>query len=141
MVLGRFKLQGPNATFFLLQPLLMIGWGIALVAAGKWFARNDVAWLSELIATALGAPRDGASVTLDALMNVDADTVPMTLKVAAILVAASGAMALVAGVAGSHLWPSLVQAGESSTSLQLGYWNFVYAILVVALSIGIWCRR
>jgi len=75
-------------------------------------------------------------------MNVDADTIPMTLKVAAILLAASGAMALVAGVVGSHLWwPSLVQAGESSTSLQLGYWNFVYAILLIGLSIGIWRRR
>jgi hypothetical protein len=53
-----------------------------------------------------------------------------------------GLCGLFAGaVVGSHLWPSLVQAGESSTSLQLGYWNFVYAILVVALSIGIWRRR
>jgi len=34
----------------------------------------------------------GASVMRDALMNVDADTVPMSLKVAATLLAASGAM-------------------------------------------------
>jgi hypothetical protein len=51
VLLGGFKPQGPNATFFLLQPFLMIGEGLALVAAGKWFARNDAAWLSELIAT------------------------------------------------------------------------------------------
>ncbi len=140
-LLGGLKPEGPNATFFLLQPFLMIGGGIALVAAGKWFARNDVAWLSELIATALGAPRDGASVMRDALMDVDADAVPMPLKVAAILLAASGAMALVAGVVGPHLWPRLVQAADSRTSPQLGYWNFVYAILVIALSIGIWRRR
>jgi hypothetical protein len=139
--LGGFKPQGPNATFFLLQPFLMIGGGIALVVAGKWFARNDAAWFLELIATALGAPRDGASVTRQALMNVDADTVPMSLKVAAIFLAASGTMALVAGVAGSHLWPSLGQAGESTAAPQLGNWNFVYAILVIALSIGIWRRR
>src|ERR1700722_13951261 len=132
VLLGGFKPQGRNAAFFLLQPFLMIGGGIALVAAGKWFARNDAAWLSEVIATALGAPRDGASVNRDALMNVDADTVPMSLKVAAIFLAASGAMALVVGIVGPHLWPSLVQAGESSTSPQLGYWNFVYAILVIA---------
>jgi hypothetical protein len=36
-------------------------------------------------------------------MNVDADTVPMSLKVAAILLAASGAMALVAGMVGPIL--------------------------------------
>jgi hypothetical protein len=141
VLLGGFKPQGLNATIFLLQPFLMICGGIGLVAVGKWFARNDAAWLSELIATALGAPRDGASVTRDALMNVDADTVPMSLKVAAILLAASGAMALVTGVVGPHFWPSLVQAGESSAAPRLGNWNFVYAILVIALSIGIWRRQ
>ena len=141
VLLGGFKPQAPNATLFLLQPFLMIGGGIALVAAGKWFARNDAAWLSEVIATALGAPRDGASINRDALMNVDADTVPMTLKVAAIFLVASGAMALVVGVGGHHLWPSLGPASESTASPQLGNWNFVYAILVIALSMGIWGRR
>jgi hypothetical protein len=139
VLLGGFKLQGPR--IFLLQPFLMICGGIALVAAGKWFARNDAAWLSELIATALGAQRGGPSVTRDALMNVDADTVPMSLKVAAILLAASGAMALVAGMVAPHSWPGLVQAGESSASSQLGNWNFAYAILVITLSTGIWRRR
>jgi hypothetical protein len=74
-------------------------------------------------------------------MNVDADAVPMPLKVAAIFLAGSGAMALVAGVVGPHLWPSWGQAGESTASPQLGNWNFVYAIPVTALSIGIWGRR
>jgi hypothetical protein len=141
VLLVGFKPEGPNATFFLLQPFLMIGGGIALVAAGKWFARNDAAWLSALIATALGAPGEGASVNRDAFMNVDADTVPMSLKVAAIFLAASGAMALVAGMAGPHLWPSLGQAGEGTAPRQLGNWNFVYAFLVIALSLGIWSRR
>jgi hypothetical protein len=141
VLLGGFKPQGPNATIFLLQPFVMIFGGIALVAAGKWFARNDAAWLSELIATALGAQRDGASVTRDALTNVDADTVPMSLKVAAILLGASGAMALLTGMVGPHSWPGLVQTGESSASSQLGNWNFVYAILVITLSTGIWRRR
>jgi hypothetical protein len=138
---GGFKPQGPNATIFLLQPFLMICGGIALVAGGKWFARNDAAWLSELIATALGAQRDGAPVNRDALLNVDADTVPMSLKVAAILLVANGAMALLAGVLGPYSWRGLVQAGESRASPQLGNWNFIYAILVTTLSIGIWRRR
>jgi hypothetical protein len=141
MLLGGLKPQGPNATIFLLQPFLMICGGIALVAAGKWFARNDAAWLSERIASALGAQRDGAPVTRDALMNVDADTVPMSLKLAAILLAASGAMALLAGMVGPHSWPGMVQASESSASPQLGNWNFVYATLVITLSTGIWRRR
>ncbi len=138
VLLGGFKPQARNATLFLAAAGLMISGGIALVAAGKWFARNDAAWLSELIATALGAPLDGASVNRDAHMNVDADTVPMTLKVAAIFLAASGAMALVAGVGGPHLWPSLGPASESTASPRLGNWNYLYALLVIALSIGIW---
>jgi hypothetical protein len=44
--------------------------------------------LSGIIQTALGAPRDGASVTQRSLMGVDANTVPMTLKAAAIFLAA-----------------------------------------------------
>jgi hypothetical protein len=40
-----------------------------------------------------------------------------------------------------HSWPGLVQARESSASSQLGNWNFVYAILVITLSTGIWRRR
>jgi hypothetical protein len=99
-LLGGLKPEGLNATFFLLQPFLMIGGGIALVAAGKWFARNDAAWLSALIATAL-----------------------------------------VAGMFGPRLWARLGQAGEGTAPRQLGNWNFVYAILVIALSIGIWSRR
>jgi hypothetical protein len=141
VLLAGLKPQGPNATIFLLQPFLMVCGGIALVAAGKWFARNDAAWLSELIAAALGAQRGGASVNRITLINVDADVAPMPLKVAAIFLAASGAMALVAGVVGPHSWPLLVQAGESSASPQLGNWSFLYALLVITLSIGIWRRR
>jgi hypothetical protein len=92
VLLGGFKPQGPNATIFLLQPFLMNCGGIALVTAIS--SDNQ---------------RDGASVTRDALISVDADTVPMSLKVAAILLAASGAMALAAGMVGPLSWPTLMQ--------------------------------
>ena len=141
VLLSGFKPQAPKAALFLLQPFLMIAAGIALVAAGKWFARNDAAWLSEVIATALGTPRDGASVNRPALKNADPDAVPMPLKVVAILLAVSGAMALMVGVVGPHLWPSPGQSGESTGSSQMGNLNFVYAILVIVLSVGIWSRR
>ena len=141
VLLFGFKSPAPNATLFLAQPFLMIGAGIALVAAGKWFARNDVAWLSEFIATALRSARDGASLNRVAPKSIDAHTVPMSLKVAAIFLAASGVMALVAGVTGRHFWPSLAPAGQSTAASQLGNWNFVYAILVIALSMGVWRRR
>ncbi|MGB6310198.1 MAG: hypothetical protein WBF89_20635 [Steroidobacteraceae bacterium] len=141
VLLSGFKPHAPKAVFFLLQPFLMIAAGIALVAAGKWFARNDAAWLSGVIATALGTPRDRASVYQPALNNADVNAVPTPLKIVAILLAVSGAMALVVGVVGPHLWPSLARSGEGTASSQLDNLNFVYAILVIALSIGIWSRR
>jgi hypothetical protein len=79
--------------------------------------------------------------SLDEPRNIDADTVPMALKITAIFLAASGTMALVSGLAGSHGWPSLGRDAESPGAPQLGNWNFVYAVLVTSLSIGIWRRR
>ena len=42
-----------NTVAMLLGALGMFGAGIALVAVGKWFARNDVVWLSKLFQTTL----------------------------------------------------------------------------------------
>jgi hypothetical protein len=85
----------------------LLGGGIVLVAAGKWFARNDAAWLSELIAKALGAPRAAAPVNRGAPVIVDEGRVPVSLKVAAIFLAAIGAMARPVSVVGRDLWASL----------------------------------
>jgi hypothetical protein len=96
IVISGGLLLGPKALFrmaVMIGPLVMIIGGLGLVAAGKWFGRNDAAWLSGIITTALGAPR-GASVTRDGPMNVDADTVPMALKIAAIFLAVCAAHAL-----------------------------------------------
>jgi hypothetical protein len=140
MLLGASRPQGPKATLFVLQPLLMIGAGIIVVVAGKWFARNDTAWLSERISTALGASQQHALVTPEGLIDIDADIVPVPLKVASMLLAVSGIMSLVFGAAGPHLSPGLVQAG-AVTAAPLGNWVFVYAVLVIVLAIGVWRRR
>jgi len=140
ILLGASKPQGPKAILFVLQPFLMIGAGIIVVVACKWFARNDTAWLSERISTALGASQEHALVTADGVINTDADMVPVPLKVASMLLAASGVMALVSGAAGPHLSPGLVRAG-AVTAAALGNWGFVYAVLVIVLAIGVWRRR
>ncbi|HTT39768.1 MAG TPA: hypothetical protein VMH32_19135 [Burkholderiales bacterium] len=52
-------IRHPNGEFWF--PLFGVGLfavGILMVLAGKWFGRNDIAWLSQVILTALGA--DGA---------------------------------------------------------------------------------
>jgi hypothetical protein len=134
-------LKGPQATLFIWQPFLMLGAGVALVWVGKWFARNDVAWLSGVIETALGAPGSAAAITRDALTKTDPDTVPSTLKVAALVLGASGVMAVVAGFAGPHVWPSMPRSADVPAPLPLGNWNFVYAIAVISLALGIWRRR
>jgi hypothetical protein len=141
VLLGGLKPQGPRATFFLWQPFLMLGFGVALVWVGKWFARNDVAWLSGVIGAALGAPGIAGSITQNGLSNTQPDTVPATLKVAALVLGASGAMAMVAGFAGPHLWPTTQGTTDTPAVLQLGNWNFVYAIVVISLALGIWRRR
>lgn len=138
---GGLKPQGPQATFFVWQPFLMLAGGLALVWVGKWFARNDVAWLSGVIGTALGAPASAAATTWDAVTKTDPDAVPAALKAAALVLGASGAMALVAGFAGPHSWPRMQRSFDTPAVLQLGNWNFVYAIVVISLGLGIWRRR
>ena len=49
VLLGSLLPAGGNTWLLLLQPFVMLGAGLALVAAGKWFARNDAAWLSRVI--------------------------------------------------------------------------------------------
>lgn len=54
-VIALLGLLAPNPApwWFPLAGLGMLGAGVALVRAGKWFARNDAAWLSEVIQDAL----------------------------------------------------------------------------------------
>jgi hypothetical protein len=137
-LLGKFKPQGPNPTFFVVQPFLMIAFGVALVAAGKWLARNDIAWLSGLIARTLGAPALGATQKPGAI--VDPDAVPMTLKVVAIVLAGSGVMPLLTGLSGGKLFPGLTTSPESN-GLPLAQWIYLYAVAMILLSVGVWRRR
>jgi hypothetical protein len=45
--------RSPSDRWFPLFGVAMFGAGIALVCLGKWFARNDIAWLSRVISDAL----------------------------------------------------------------------------------------
>ena len=50
--------RAPDAWYFPLFGLAMFFAGLALIAVSKWFARNDVRWLSSVIATALDSSRE-----------------------------------------------------------------------------------
>jgi hypothetical protein len=139
MLLGNFSSPNPVPPFLAFQPFLMFGFGIALVAVGKWLARNDVAWLSNVIERALGdAGKSGAA---DALVNAESGAVPTTLKVVSVVLAASGAMALL-----PHFPPGYLADGNRGTGRALplpafGDWNDAIAAGLLVLSVGIWLRR
>jgi hypothetical protein len=40
---------------FVFAPIIMCGFGVGLVWFGKWLARNDAAWLTDVVKRALGA--------------------------------------------------------------------------------------
>jgi hypothetical protein len=139
MLLGHFSSPNPVPPFLAFQPFLMLGFGIALVAGGKWFARNDVAWLSNVIGRALGD--DGKSGTTDPLANADSDAVPTTLKVVSIVLAVSGAMALLAHFLPGHLAYGNRGPGRALPMPAFGDWNDAVAAGLLVLSVGIWLRR
>jgi hypothetical protein len=120
-----------------LAPFAMIAAALAMVAFGKWLARNDAVWLSEVIEGALkspGAAARGATVPLDPA------AVPLTLKWAAIFLAASGVMAGFSGLMMAQL-PLQASAGARPPFPPSGHWPLVYAALVFALALGVWRRR
>ncbi len=140
---GAFNAAGPGAWFFRVQPLLMGAFGIGLVALGKWFARNDAAWLSRVIEGALGVRgpegSTGASAARGAVV-VDPAAVPGVLKAVAAFLALTAVMAVVGGLAGQEL----PKAGQGVPGLVLpswGSWVFVYAGFQGVLAIGVWRRQ
>ena len=112
-------------------PFLMLIAGLGLVALGKWFARNDVAWLTGVIGRAL-VPGVGAEPMQEAL---EMPGVPMVLKAVALFLAASGGMAVLTEFIGPKL------GDPQGIALQLGHWNLVYAVSAFVLAAGVWSRR
>jgi hypothetical protein len=139
MLLGNFSSPNPVPLFLAFQPFLMLGFGIALVAAGKWFARNDVAWLSSVIEGALGEA--GKSGATNALANADTGAGPRTLKVVSLVLAASGAIALLAHFPPSYLTDANREPRRALPLPAFGDWNDAIAAGLLILALGIWLRR
>jgi hypothetical protein len=114
-------------------PFLMLVAGLGMVALGKWFARNDIAWLSGVIGQALGVPGVRAQTGEDT--QIDPAAVPMVLKGVALFLAASGVMALFA----NSVQPKMRDA--PAVVLQMGHWNIIYAVMAFVLAMGVWRRR
>jgi hypothetical protein len=73
-------------------PFVMLIAGLGLVALGKWFACNDVDWLTCVIVRALEVPGVGPQASEET--KFDPVAVPTVLKGVAFFLAFSGVMAL-----------------------------------------------
>jgi hypothetical protein len=132
-LLGAPSLHGPHALLFRLQPLLMLGAGMALVAVGKWFARNDAAWLSGVIDAALSDPEFRAPAVG---AGAPAGGPPVVLKVAAGFLAISGLLSLLSGVFSAFMPP-----GIRPLSLLPGAVGEILGLGSIVFSVGVWNRR
>ena len=109
-------------------PFLMLIAGLGLVALGKWFARNDVAWLTGVIGRALDVAGVAAEPRQETL---EVAGVPMVLKGVALFLAASGVIAALT----EFIEPKL--GDQQRVALQWGHWNLVYAVSAFVLAAGV----
>jgi len=120
-------------------PLLALGMGVpalaaAVVAGGRWLARGDVAWLSNVIGNALGSPAP-LEAQIDTTV-LDADQVPVTLKVMAVLVALAGTInVLIARVVLPLTAPPLLATPVGRNI------EFALGLLLLALAVGVYRRQ
>jgi hypothetical protein len=133
-LLGAFDPRGPYALLFRLQPFLMLGFGLAIVALGKWFARNDAAWLSDVIHAALGGGPPAAAAPHGVVARVSGP--PIVLQVAAGFLALSGLVSLAIGVFGF-----LIPSGAPPVTRLPAVWSEVFGLGSIALCVGVWNRQ
>jgi hypothetical protein len=80
-----------------LATLGMFAGGVLVVALGKWFARNDVPWLSSVIRAALQSPDDAGTLTAGPVTvppATGAPGVPLVLRVSALVLLAYAVVCL-----------------------------------------------
>jgi hypothetical protein len=135
-----FGSSSPTPVPAALVPLGMIAGGVAMLVFAKWLARNDVGWLSEVIQGALGPPR-APGAARHSTTGVDPAAVPMTLKAAAIFLAASAVMAVFSGWIVPRLPTVATPAGAAPPFQPTGLWALVYSTAVLALALGVWRRQ
>jgi hypothetical protein len=132
-VRGTSNLHGPAV----IVPFAMLGGGLGLVAFGKWLARNDAAWLSVVIARALGTP--GFSSPPATAERQGAEDMPPALKAVALFLAGSAALGLAVGALARAL-PHAVSAHARLPST-LWPWNAIAALAALILAMGVWRRQ
>jgi hypothetical protein len=100
--------------------------GIGLIVLGKWFARNDVAWLSDVMTRALTTPGD----ITPQQPSADPLGTPEVLKLVAVFLALAATVSGVVVINTPQLLPPS--------------WHTMYVTFVIldfVLAIGVWYRR
>jgi hypothetical protein len=129
---------------FVFAPIIMCGFGVGLVWFGKWLARNDAAWLADVVKRALGATA-GSSDGAQAFPAATAPTVfagrPVVVIVTAGVLGLMGAMNLAVVVSGMR------SAGRDpfqfASMYSSGAFKYVAAAegaLLLAIAVGIFMR-
>jgi hypothetical protein len=129
---------------FVFAPIIMCGFGVGLVWFGKWLARNDAAWLADVVKRALGATA-GTSDGAQAFPAATAPTVfagrPVVVIVTAGVLGLMGAMNLAVVVSGMR------SAGRDpfqfASMYSSGAFKYVAAAegaLLLAIAVGIFMR-
>ena len=131
-LVGSLNATAPYPRPIVIGPFLMLVAGFGLVALGKWFARNDVAWLTGVIGRALDVQGVGAEPSSETL---EVAGVPTVLKGVALFLAPSGVMAALTQFIEPRLWR------QQGVALPLAHWNIVYAVSAFVLAAGVWGRR
>ena len=136
----------PNSTatgnrFFMFGPLIMLPAGIAIVAFGKWLARNDISWLSQVIQKALGAAPTGLSLEGQNGTAIDSESIPIPLKAAAAVLMISAMSALLSGFS-VFPQPWKVWGLDSAVGgISIADFSILYAVMMMGLAAGVWTRR
>ena len=133
-----------NRFVFVLAPFAMAGFGIALLSFGKWLARNDAAWLADVIERSIVSPA-GKPESTPAVAPAGSDASvsgrPTVVWLAASILGLMGAMNLGASVLG------ISSAARVSLRLPSTHWSgaFRYAaaaegLLLLAIAAGVFMR-
>jgi len=141
-----FAVIQPGNWHMIIGALGMLGAGIALVGVGKWFARNDIAWLSNVIRGALGTspvPQASDLSPQTASTPNSSSALPTALRLAAIFLLLMGVMCIGSAISGISSWRG--SPGRTATthffSQGLRVTIGAYGLYMLGLAFGVYRRK
>jgi len=129
---------------FVFGPITMCGFGVGLVWFGKWLARNDAAWLGDVVKRAIGATAgssDGAQTIPTATAPPFFAGRPMVVIVTAGVLGLMGVMNFVGVVSGMRsAGRDSFQFASMYSSAAFRYIAAAEGALLLAIAVGIFMR-